>query len=215
MAIEKGLLALIITAAIGVLILPTTVSIFSGQHIWYDVESLYGEKCLKCHADIYDELVVSSYHDSIDGVSGFGGGECYVCHRANESITYANGSSNTPGEEAHAASSIACAYCHFNSSNRYNAPIAGGFGLSDLATDIGLNSTHFEILSGTSFSSSIYPDESEGCVICHTPVQVKINFTTYDSYSLVVNNSIAGSTSQWVVESISPGSWINYTEYKK
>ncbi len=215
MALEKGLLLITISLALGVLVLPSTLSIFSGEHQWYNLSTPYGAKCLKCHADVYDELTAGAYHDTVDGTPGFSGTECYYCHRANASITYANGSSSTSGNEAHAASTISCGYCHFNSSNVYGAPVAGGFGLSNLANDTGVNSTHFELAVGTSVGSDVYPGETEACVFCHTTVWVKINFTSYTSYNITANNTVSGSQSQWSVDSISPDMWTNYTEYKK
>ncbi len=215
MAVEKGLLVIVIASAIGFLVIPSTVSVFSGEHLWYDLSTPYGEKCLKCHADIYDELTAGASHDTVDGNPGFSGTECYYCHRANASITYANGSLSSAGEEAHAASTISCGYCHFNSSNPYGAPVAGGFGLSNLANDTGVNSTHLELLSGTAFQSSVYPGETEACIFCHTTVWVKINFTSYTSYNITVNNTVSANQSRWSVESISPDMWTNYTEYKK
>jgi len=129
----------IAVVAVGMFALPSTVSLFSGQHAWYNIS--YGEKlpCIKCHADIYDEYLMSHVHGSLSGSGNTtpqGGSAanaaCYACHRAvytnRTSITYASGddAGSTPGEEAHAASTVACMACHeFNAS--YAAPAAGGF----------------------------------------------------------------------------------------
>ena len=130
----------IAVVAVGMFALPSTVSLFSGQHAWYNIS--YGEKlpCIKCHADIYDEYLMSDVHGSLSGsadnTTPQGGSAanaaCYACHRAvytnKGNITYASGdeAGSTPGKEAHAASTVACMACHeFNAS--YAAPPAGGF----------------------------------------------------------------------------------------
>jgi hypothetical protein len=44
--------------AIGIFALPGTVSIFSGQHSWYDLSAGQNEvPCEKCHGDIADEMI--------------------------------------------------------------------------------------------------------------------------------------------------------------
>lgn len=215
MAIEKGLLAFIIISAIGIIVLPSTVSIFSGQHQWYYLDNPGSDvPCQKCHADIYEELNLSSLHKKWGDPSVADTADCEACHRGNTSVTYANASASEPGREAHAATRAECSYCHFNSSNPYNAPVAGGFGLSDLATDTGLNSTHFELLTGTAFQSNVYPEESEACIFCHTDVGVKYNFTTYTEYTIAVRNSVTTTSSEWGVTNMSATNFTTYTEVK-
>ena len=106
--------------AIGIFALPSTVSLFSGQHSWYDLsESVGGVSgvnnvpCEKCHADIADEM--------ISGDNGVHGDlTCAMCHRTPfTNYTYARGHyyqganeyNPTPGEEAHAASAVECMDC--------------------------------------------------------------------------------------------------------
>jgi hypothetical protein len=242
MAIEKGLLAFIITAAIGIIVLPSTVSLFSGQHDWYYLDNPTSDvPCQKCHADIYAELNLSSLHIKWGDSAKADTADCEACHRGNSSVTYTNASAGQPGLEAHAATRAECSYCHFNTSNMWNAVhgnlsktlgydasgcrchnphgsdaygIAGGFGLSNLATDTGLNSTHFELLTGTAFESNVYPDESEACIFCHADVGVKFNFTTYTEYSLSVRNSVTTTSSEWSVTDISATNFTTYTEVK-
>ena len=107
--------------AIGIFALPSTVSLFSGQHSWYDLsESVGGVSgvnnvpCEKCHADIADEMISSDngVHEDLT---------CAMCHRTPfTGYTYARGHYSigsgefppTPGEEAHAASAVECMDCH-------------------------------------------------------------------------------------------------------
>ena len=139
MKMNKLVLLAIGVIAIGIFALPSTVSLFSGQHAWYNIS--YGEKlpCIKCHADIYDEYLMSDVHGSLSGGANTtpqGGSAandaCYACHRVvytkRENITYASGddAGSTPGVQAHAASTVACMACH-EFDNAYGAPAAGGF----------------------------------------------------------------------------------------
>jgi len=90
-----------LVVAVGIFALPSTVlSLFSGQHSWYNIS--YGEKLpyIKCHADIYDEYLMSHVHGSLSGgdnTAPQGGSAandaCYACHRAvyTNRITYASG----------------------------------------------------------------------------------------------------------------------------
>ena len=51
------LIIAIMLAATGIVILPQTVSLFAGQHYWYNLSG-YGNDvpCEKCHADVAEEM---------------------------------------------------------------------------------------------------------------------------------------------------------------
>ena len=120
----KILLLMITAVAVGVVALPSTISMFGGQHNWYTLNSagsgagggVNNVPCVKCHADIQSELHNSGPHENLT---------CAMCHRATSftGYTYARGdyltnpapetwSGTTPGVEAHAASTVACMDCH-------------------------------------------------------------------------------------------------------
>jgi len=197
-------IALVLTTlfSIGFLVLPSATSLFAGQHLWYDLSYDKSVPCVKCHADVYDELKLSANHSMVDGEAGLDGGECLICHRANASITYAEVNSTLkPGKEAHAATITNCGYCHFNSSNPFNAPVAGGFGQSDLTDDTGVNASHYSFVI-QSENSSLLHKESESCVACHTTVNITMNFTSVIKMKIAVNNTYDLSQSYWDIESI-------------
>jgi len=132
--VVKMFLIVTIFFSIGVLVLPSTVSLFAGQHYWYSLSSS-GEDvggqvpCEKCHADVADEM--SQLVTIHSGETGYGRFECEYCHRTfwfeesddvNQTIytkyyytfatvknTYTN---YEPGKEAHAATTVPCMYCH-------------------------------------------------------------------------------------------------------
>ena len=118
---EKGITFLAIAVVtIGTFALPNTVSLFSGQHTWYDLgESVGGTSgvnnvpCEKCHADVAEEMT--------SGANGVHGSfTCAMCHRAPfTGYTYARGHYEhggtkppRPGQEVHAASTVECMDCH-------------------------------------------------------------------------------------------------------
>ena len=201
----KLLLLAATMAALGVLVLPSTVSMFAGQHYWY---SLSGEgndvPCEKCHADVFEELSKSEFHTHWEA-SGWNPNvtgeadryDCAACHRSNLSITYANVSgsfkSYTPGKEAHAASVVACMMCHqINASQATSAPgyYAGGFNISEWEKK-GIISSPFNYSSASNpgtfeahnafiamaIKNGTLQDSNEACIACHTYVAVKINWT--------------------------------------
>ena len=129
--VVKMFLIVTIFFSIGVLVLPSTVSLFAGQHVWYDISgAVIGEgdrwesniECIKCHADVADEM------EAIIGPHTGETGEkllCSDCHRINKTYEFAahhkdqagggeyiGGEYIQPGKIAHAARVPACMDCH-------------------------------------------------------------------------------------------------------
>lgn len=200
---------------LGIFALPATVSLFAGQHVWYDLGAEGNQvPCVKCHADVADELEAGGHHKDLysDDINE----ACDACHRGNTSMTYASGTGDSaiPGEEAHAASTINCGYCHFNSSNPTGAPVAGGFGQSDLLSDTGTNASHYSFVV-QSRDTNILQNASESCVACHTTTNVTINFNVTTEMTLEVNNTIiSDSSAYWNMTSIAPSDYTTYTGEK-
>jgi hypothetical protein len=121
---RKVLLLSVAVLAIGLFALPSTMSLFAGQHTWVDLNQF---KCQKCHQDIYDELQNSAYHGGFEASYG---NACARCHTApndtnfNKSganlskqawITYKSKSTAITGQvnfTAHAAITVECLACH-------------------------------------------------------------------------------------------------------
>ena len=124
--IKGFLLFAIAIVTIGIFVLPITVSLFAGQHSWYDLSAGPSDvPCEKCHADISDEMQ--------SGESGAHGNlTCAMCHRslftgyeyARVQREYFVGPQGTiPGNESHAASTVKCMNCH----GLYRAGTSGDF----------------------------------------------------------------------------------------
>jgi len=78
---SRGLLLLTIAVvAVGVFALPSTVSLFSGQHAWYNLSTGTNDvPCEKCHADVAEEMEqLAGPHT---GETGYGRLKCGYCHR--------------------------------------------------------------------------------------------------------------------------------------
>jgi len=192
------ILGMIVFLAVVAIVLPPTVSLFLGQHNWYDIDAAGNQiPCQKCHADIYEELNQSgsNYHKNAGTPGVADEDDCRFCHQANESITYAKGDGTyQAGVEAHAASTISCAYCHLDPGVS-GAPPAGGFGLANstfYSNDTGSAAAHLDFVTSAA-TDPLLEDSNEACIACHTHVAVKINFTHYGAMEFDVNyNTLTG-----------------------
>ncbi|HID43274.1 MAG TPA: hypothetical protein EYP30_05775 [Archaeoglobaceae archaeon] len=200
MAIGRILLVVMLIFTIGLLVLPQTINVFAGGHTFYNFEE--GGNCIKCHADVFEELKVSAYHSTVDGVPGVDGGECLGCHRANVTVTRG---------EKHAATITSCSYCHLNASNVFGAPLAGGFGLSGSENDTGKYAMHssFVYYSG---KDVLLGNETEACIACHTNIRLDMGFNVSTGAKFVVNDTYTTTLSQWEVKSMNMSKFKTYLE---
>ncbi|MDY6965991.1 MAG: hypothetical protein SVM80_08500 [Halobacteriota archaeon] len=214
-----GILAIISAIIIA---MPGTVSIFGGQHQWYDLKPAGNQvPCQKCHADIAEELASSGSHADIG---------CDGCHRTDLRVGHyaAEGYGDLdPGQGAHAASTEECMICHdgktfatgtnFTHENLncstspchgtpWMPPPAGGFGLTVSAPspDTGEKAAHLAFVSSANESSGLMESENEACIACHTNASVGITYTIPHRYEIELNRSC-----DWEVGNFTEG---NYTE---
>ncbi len=215
MNLAKLLLVTLVLAATGLVVLPSTVSLFAGQHYWYNLSGTGNNvPCKKCHADIYEEM--RAHVGPHTGETGYVF-ECQLCHRAGgfNGISFASVSGSytqyTPGVQAHAASTVRCMDCHgaYNNPNHvgyylsigsqtcyecHGNPgvfsssyvIAGGFGLTAYPGDTGSCAAHLAFVRAAN-NSTLLRGENEACIACHTAVAVKINWTHARSLEFDVN----------------------------
>ncbi|KAF5413252.1 MAG: hypothetical protein C5S38_06915 [Candidatus Methanophagaceae archaeon] len=190
---NKIALLAIAVVAIGIFALPSTVSLFSGQHSWYDLGGSESDvPCMKCHGDIDDEM-----RDPLNGVHRNLSSPTCDCHRVNTSTTrlgtgVASSSNSTgpiPGTTSHAAETIACMVCHEHG-NELSYPFAGGFnqsvvydGIDPSKTRYWYNSTNStgEFAAHNDFireaiESDLMTDSNEACIACHTRIGVNITW---------------------------------------
>jgi hypothetical protein len=188
----KHSLLIIAALAIGIFALPSTMSLFAGQHVWYDLTPEGNNvPCEKCHADVKDELISSGVHEDIS---------CDGCHRTDQGVGgYAEGSGtgSDPGKGAHAASTEECMVCHgaHNFTHDYLdrtydtstcsqchrgeiilAAAAGGFNITNNPDDTGSNAAHLKFVEDA-INETTLKGANEACLACHTMIGVKINWT--------------------------------------
>jgi hypothetical protein len=220
---KNGKVALLAGAivAIGIFALPNTVSLFSGQHTWYDLIAGGNDvPCEKCHADVADEM--DSQIGPHSGETGYGRFECGYCHRISELYTYASGygSGSTPGKEAHAASTVPCMHCHSGQVAHGEAftnedclkchdlvwPFdidAGGFGLSEAtSSDTGEKAAHKKFVLDAMYNNSLMDGANEACIACHTRIGVNITWTKNEYLDFQASEDAAGN---WSIPSFTAG----------
>lgn len=190
--------------AIGIFVLPNTISLFAGQHVWYDLTPDGNNvPCEKCHADIMDELISSGVHENLS---------CGGCHRTDTGVDgYADGSGTgaEPGKGAHAASTEECMLCHdgrklpnTNFTHYYLDPstcsqchigpiilaaAAGGFNITNDPDDTGSHAAHLKFVEDA-INETTLVGSNEACVACHTHTAVKLNWT--HRTSIEVNTTV-------------------------
>ncbi len=225
--------------AVGIFALPSTISMFGGQHNWYDLGPDGNQvPCIKCHGDVYDEYKAGGVHHMLGGSSTSNGtGDisnpdeaCMYCHRSNSSIVYASGdgAGATLGQQAHAASTVACMLCHeYNAS--FDAPsnvssgmggfFAGGFGdMSGLSSPFNYTNSSVNDAGDAAahnefikgaINGTLMEDSNEACIACHTHVAIDINWTK--EYNMYLEVGYDGSN--WTCNNFTSEGTYNVTTY--
>ena len=226
---KKIALLAVAIAAIGIFALPSTVSLFSGQHTWYDLSKSVGGAsgrnnvpCEKCHAEIGDEMISgdNGVHRDLT---------CAMCHRTPfTGDTYARGhyyigsgyNAPTPGEEAHAASTVECMDCHGGAGDKgtnhwsdreyvgrcgkchgsYDLT-AGGFGLTPRDYDTGTKAAHKKFVLDA-IGEPLMDGANEACLACHTRIGVNITWTKRVHLDFNASEDAAGN---WTIPSFTAG----------
>ena len=204
----------IAVVAVGIFALPSTVSLFSGQHTWYGLGDPGNQiPCEKCHQDIQDEMTSgdNGVHTTLNATAGES--SC-LCHRVSGTgVADGDGTSSNPGTEAHAAAAIACMLCHENDTRTGgDYPFAGGFNTSVVYDFTGApteqynyswgNNTGGERAAHNQFireaiKDPLMEDSNEACIACHTRVGVNITWTKNE---VLVFTAYENETGWWDVE---------------
>ncbi|KAF5432805.1 hypothetical protein C5S36_07830 [Candidatus Methanophagaceae archaeon] len=210
--------------AIGIFALPGTVSLFSGQHSWYDLSdnAQNDVPCEKCHQDIADEMIS-------DGNGVHLKLTCSMCHRTpfNDYIYGSGyGDGSTPGKEAHAAAVVQCMDCHDHNVSKpgygkhtYDPAYievgcagpgnpchesitpcdnlgAGGFGLTGYLDDTGERAAHMDFVND-SIDDPLMEGANEACIACHTRIGVNISWTKSTTLHFNANETHDGT---WIID---------------
>ena len=199
--LKKMFLVIAITSAIIVSSLHT-VTLFSGQHSWYDLSAQGSDvPCKKCHAEIWAEMATTGAHARV---------ECDGCHRTDASVGYASDQQGNivPGQGGHSASTEECMICHTREAETnfthdylkhgctdchptsgdlpFVAPAAGGFGLTGDTGDTGEKAAHLLFVQ-ESLEDPLMEGANEACVQCHTETSVDVSYYLPQGYEIVLN----------------------------
>ena len=223
---NKIALMAIAVVAIGIFALPSTVSLFSGQHSWYGLNATGNQlPCEKCHADINDEMVHGD-----NGVHRSLAGPGCDCHRVNKTQTRlgtgvadGDGDASNPGTTSHAAETIACMVCHENWSSNLKYPFAGGFNQSKVYAGTGVptgEQYHYndsddkggEAAAHNDFireaiKDPLMTDSNEACIACHTRIGVNITWRKSTTLHFNANETNDGT---WLLTNFTAHGY-NYT----
>jgi len=218
---SRSIILAIAVIGIGLFVLPSTLSMFAGQHSWYN-PSEKGIPCDKCHFLEEEELMCGGPHSTLytgttynssanyNGTSGFVGGSvfwggdttndrCYGCHQvgANYPVSSPLNTTNTSwgdlNDTVHAAVALYCVDCH---------------GWVDDALNESL-SAHKEFYYELNTSESgLLKGGNSACIGCHTGTGVNISWTRYTNITFTANES----TGDWALGDMNAtGSATNFT----
>lgn len=198
--LKRMFLVIAVVSAIAVA-MTHTVTLFSGQHSWYNLSGKGGDvPCLKCHADIGAEMNTTGAHVSV---------ECDGCHRTDVSVGYASDIEGNiePGQGGHSASTEECMICHTRvaptnfthvyvtddctdchpqSGLPFTVPAAGGFHLTGDTEDTGEKAAHL-IFVQESLKDDLMKGANEACVQCHTEASVNVSYYIPQGYKIVLD----------------------------
>ena len=176
----RTILLCIAVIAIGIFMLPQTISMFAGQHSWYDPKGR-DIPCEKCHflemaelasgphSLLYSELYNRSANYSTQGQVGgaaFWGGNtthhrCYGCHQVGNNVS-GEGGWGDRNDTAHAAVTIACTDCHPWVDDALNEDV----------------SSHREFYNKLNLTGDgLLLGSNEACIGCHTSSGVNVSWT--------------------------------------
>jgi hypothetical protein len=201
---NRNLFLIAAIIGIGIFVLPSTLSMFAGQHSWYDPNN-NGIPCAKCHFLEEEELAASggphdpdysgllnmsanyngSAGDGNPGGSDFWSGDtvtdrCYGCHQvtgsANSTHALADSWANQ-NDTVHAAVAVWCIDCHPWVENELTATNAA-------------HKAFYEDLEGGATITGLQ-NPNQACLGCHTHVGVNLSWTRneYVSYNVTCDSS--------------------------
>lgn len=193
---SKVLLLSVAVIAIGLFAMPSTLSLFAGQHTFYNGSEV---KCEKCHADIFSEI--TSTANNVHTSSAFDA--CEYCHKTNTTAlavpingtntsNYA-GTNVTQDGQAHAAVTMECIACHTGVDEEL----------------LGSNAAHTTFYNDANTSSTVnMTGANVACIGCHTHAVINITWTRSVGYNL---SSAAEGTGWNLTFSMNTSNQTNYS----
>lgn len=210
---SKILMLSVAVIAVGLFALPSTLSMFAGQHSWYDPKLSGGIPCAKCHFIEKDELAGSGgphaltytllVNKTMDYGTGNGSGggldfwggtnsiddRCYGCHQRAGSVNashWLEGSWDDHRNDQHAAIAVWCIDCHPWVEAELTHPKAAHQWFYE-----DLNS------SGAPVDNVALQKPNRACLGCHTHVGVNLTWQRNEFVSYNVTCDGTGYNVYW------------------
>jgi len=178
---SRLLLLAIAVLVVGMFAMPSTLSLFAGQHIYTNGTEV---NCNKCHMDIYEELYQAGVSPAPPHAASGRLLQCKVCHRTGKlglifGDTVNGISSNkalniTTNPQAHAAVTVECVFCHdliVNDSSGNPQEILGS------------QEVHSSFYNASN-ESTVLKGGNEACVGCHTHVMLNVTWRRPSGYNI-------------------------------
>ena len=226
MGINKGTILLgFAIFAIGIFVLPSTMSMFMGQHSWYSVKTQEGkdELCKRCHVAEYGEWETNSANGGAHSTfASDENADCTMCHAVNTSqlgdwgitttglnidlfepnMTTGDNATNYSSQwrdtsGAHAALTVDCVDCHTNAA----AQLWNENEAHTAFYNSTINATH----TGEANLTTGPDNPNAACIACHTHTNLNISFVRIASGFNITANHTTGT---WDIETFS----INQTD---
>jgi hypothetical protein len=189
---SKIILLSIAVITTGLFAMPSTLSLFAGQHNFVGPDQI---QCKKCHQDIYDAIQQNYFHNNLgntslawnDASNTNALGQCVGCHRVSDTYTNVTGIpasltgyfNQTPsglgyGNTHTMVVTLECVQCH--------TAVPSAF------ADI--NETHNPYYS-EAYNSTTIPlkGANEACIGCHTHTVVTLNWTRPTGYDVAITEN--------------------------
>lgn len=195
---SKIILLSMAVIATGLFAMPTTLSLFAGQHSFVAPDNV---TCQKCHQDIYDSIQSGNMHKNLGDGSAWNSGTnnnalgiCVGCHRVSDTFTnvtgipsaapnrgtgFFNQSPDTLGfGGTHTmVVTLECRQCHSDVPNQF----------------LDANETHqpfyLEALNGTTNYTIPLKGANEACLGCHSHTVVTLNWTRPTGYNVNITEN--------------------------
>lgn len=159
---SKILLLSIAVISVGLFAMPSTLSLFAGQHSFDKAGNT--TICAKCHSDVLSEINSGGYHKSLIGATDNACKGCHTADRIKSSLIY-GGNRSADGTKY-----------NYSSTTNY-----AGLNLSS-GTFVYANSTDNE--TGYDFGGGVHAAVTVECVWCHGEVNLTNDaHTVYASYA--------------------------------
>ncbi|MDD5473031.1 MAG: hypothetical protein PHU34_02665 [Candidatus Methanoperedens sp.] len=208
---NKILLLAIAVISVGLFAMPSTLSLFAGQHTFYNGSQV---NCNKCHQDIYNEMTsagVSTAHrtTALQACQGchLTGNISQVPFNATSNMSWYN-NSIAGNPNAHAAITLECVACHqgvpaeFNNTAEAHVPFYLNSSYT-INTSAGLNAVNQTVIQLNGANTA--------CVGCHTHIAMNVTWIRTKGYSIVANETTGSYSITYSTNTTANNLQINYS----